>query len=264
MILLRLISASIRGQALSPAAFWLDVLSTALFNAGAILIAGAVLTRFESIAGWSALDIAFLYGMVETSFGLMDMLFSGFDPPWFASLVRSGKLDQLLLRPTHIWTQVLGSTFLLRRLGRIAQGAAVLIAAIVLNDVHWTAAKAAYLPFVIGSQVLCYGSLFVVGSTLTFWTKDQIEAINIVTYGGVEMTIYPMSIYPDWMRRFFTFAVPMMFMNYAPALFFLDKPNPLDLPAFAPFLAPFVGAAMLGVSALFWRIGLRRYQGAGS
>lgn len=56
----------------------------------------------------------------------------------------------------------------------------------------------------------------------------------------------------------------MMFMNYAPALFFLDKPNPLDLPAFAPFLAPFVGAAMLGVSALFWRIGLRRYQGAGS
>ena len=59
----------------------------------------------------------------------------------------------------------------------------------------------------------------------------------------------------------------MMFMNYAPALFFLDKPNPLDLPAFAPFLAPFVGAGVrfcfsvsdlrvhppLGVNAFFTR-----------
>jgi len=264
MILLRLISASIRGQALSPIAFWLDVLATALFNGGAILIVGAVLVRFDSIAGWSALDIAFLYGVVETSFGLMDMLFSGFDPPWFSSLVRSGKFDQLLLRPTHVWTQVLGSTFLLRRIGRIAQGAAVLVAAIALNDVHWTAAKAAYLPFVIAGQVSCFGSLFVIGSTITFWTKEQIEAINILTYGGVEMTTYPMSIYPDWLRRFFTFVVPMIFMNYAPALFFLDKPDPLGLPPFAPFITPFIGAAMLGVAALFWRIGLRRYQGAGS
>jgi ABC-2 type transport system permease protein len=264
MLLLRLIGASLRGQAISSFGFWLDVLSTMLLSGSAILVIGAVLARFDSIAGWSVLEIAFLYGMVETSFGLMDMLFSGFDPDTFGELVRRGRLDQMLLRPASMWTQVLGSTFLLRRLGRIAQGVAVLVWAMLSLDVAWTPDKLVYLPLVIAGQVLCYGSLFVVGSALIFWTGERIEAINIVTYGSTEMTTYPMTVYPHWLRSVFTFIVPTIFMNYAPALYFLDKSDPLGLPSFAPFLAPFVGMAMLMVSAVIFRIGLRRYQGAGS
>lgn len=261
MLVFRLIRASLRGQAISSFAFGIDLVSTALFSASGIFVVGSVLARFESIGGWTVREIAFLYGMVEVSFGLMDMIFSGFDPDTFGLLVRRGQLDQLLLRPVSIWMQVLGSTFLLRRLGRIAQGATVLAFAIVSLDAPWTAAKAAYLPCVIVSQAACYGSLFIVGSTMTFWTGERIEAINIVTYGSTEMTTYPMTIYPPWLRSVFTFVVPTIFMNYAPALFFLDKNDPLGLPWFAPFLAPLVGSVMLTVAGVFWRFGLRRYQG---
>ena len=51
------------------------------------------------------------------------------------------------------------------------------------------------------------------------------------------------------MRRFFTYIVPMVFLNYYPALYFLDKPDPLHGPAFAPLLAPVAGFGML-VAAL--------------
>jgi ABC-2 type transport system permease protein len=43
------------------------------------------------------------------------------------------------------------------------------------------------------------------------------------------------------MRRFFTYIVPAIFLNYYPALYFLNKPDPFNFPAFAPFLSPLVG-----------------------
>ena len=39
-----------------------------------------VLPRFDNIGGWQLGEIAFLAGMVNLAFGLMDMFFSGFDP----------------------------------------------------------------------------------------------------------------------------------------------------------------------------------------
>ena len=75
-----------------------------------------ILSRFDGIAGWQLGEVAFLYGTVEVAFGLMDLLFGGFDPGNFGQMVRRGGFDQLLLRPVDITVQVLGSQFLLRRL----------------------------------------------------------------------------------------------------------------------------------------------------
>jgi ABC-2 type transport system permease protein len=102
------------------------------------------------------------------------------------------------------------------------------------------------------------------GSTLTFWTVQPVEAVNILTYGGNELMTYPASIYPVWLQRFFTYVVPFVFLNYYPALYFLDKPDPLGLIPVAPFLAPFASAAMLAFALLFWRFGLDHYQSTGS
>jgi ABC-2 type transport system permease protein len=88
--------------------------------------------------------------------------------------------------------------------------------------------------------------------------------INILTYGGNEMMAYPMHIYRDWMRRFFTFIVPAIFLNYYPALYFLGKPDPFNLPPFAPFLAPLVGLGTLVIALAFWNFGIRHYTSTGS
>ncbi|MCB0016678.1 MAG: ABC-2 family transporter protein, partial [Anaerolineales bacterium] len=84
------------------------------------------------------------------------------------------------------------------------------------------------------------------------------------TYGGTQAVSYPMTIYPNWLRRFFTYVVPAIFLNYYPALWILDKPDPFSLPAFAHYVAPLVGAGLLGASLLVWRLGLRQYQSSGT
>jgi ABC-2 type transport system permease protein len=244
--------------------FWMEVFSTMLLNGSYFLALYLVMQQFETIAGWQLGEVAFLAGMVELSFALMDMFFSGFDPDAFSPYVWKGSFDQLLLRPLPIIFQVLTSRFVLRRLGRIIEGTAIFMVAISLTTIDWTLVKVIYLIVVLISQVFVFGALFMAGSTLTFWTVKPIEAVNIVTYGGTEMMTYPMSIYPHWLRRFFTYVLPFIFMNYYPALYFLGKPDPLGFPVFAPFLAPIAAFIVMYLSFKFWRFGLRHYQGTGT
>ena len=260
----QLISVQMRSQAQYRLSFLLDMAASALSTAMVFISLAFVFDRFGNIAGWTLGDVAFLYGVVEVAFGLMDMLFSGFDPQNFGRQVRLGRLDQLLLRPLGITLQVIGSEFILRRLGRIFQGLVILYIAMQMTDIAWTPGKILYLPIVFASLVAFFGGLFVIGATFTFWTYESIEIINIFTYGGSEMMSYPMHIYPLGLRRFFTYVVPAIFLNYYPALYFLDKPDPLGMPGFAPFLAPAAGLSVLFIAAVFWRYGLQHYQSTGT
>lgn len=260
----RLIGIQVRAQMQYRFSFWMDVLSSFLLNGSYFLALVLVMQQFRSIDGWKVGEVAFLAGMVELSFGLMDMFFSGFDPDYFSPFVWKGTFDQLLLRPLPITFQVLTSRFILRRLGRILEGLIIFGFAVAMAQIHWTEVKVIYLVIVLISQVVVFGALFMAGSTLTFWTIKPLEAVNIVTYGGTELITYPMSIYPGWLRRFFTFILPFIFMNYYPALYFLDKPDPLGFPIFAPFMAPIAAILIMFLATRFWRFGLRHYQGTGS
>jgi ABC-2 type transport system permease protein len=260
----RLIAIQIRGQLQYRAAFLLEVIAAAITLSIFFVAIVLVFQRFEHIGGWTLGEVAFLWGLVELAFGTMDMLFSGFDPGNFGQRVRRGTFDQLLLRPLNITLQVLGSDFVVRRLGKIIQGMVIFGIALTLVDIQWTLAKFIYLPIVWASLVCFFGGLFIIGSTITFWTVESIEVVNIFTYGGNEMMSYPMHIYQDWLRRFFTYIIPAAFLNYYPALFFLDKPDPFNLPAFAPFLAPVAGFGTLAVALAFWSFGIKHYQSTGT
>jgi len=261
---IRLIGVQVRSQMQYRMGFILESLATAVSTAIVFITLVFVIRRFGNIAGWSLGEIGFIYGMIEFSFGIMDMLFSGFDPQNFGHQVRLGRLDQLLLRPINITLQIFGSEFIIRRIGRIVQGLVIFIIAAELANVQWTALKLLYLPVVIVSQVLFFGGLFIIGATITFWTYESIEMINIFTYGGAEMMSYPMNIYPDWMRRFFTYILPAIFINYYPALYFLNKTDPLGLPHSAGIITPLVGIGVWGISILFWKFGLNHYQSTGT
>jgi ABC-2 type transport system permease protein len=260
----RLVGAQIRSQMQYPTAFMLDFFATAISIGMFFVSMALIIQRFGDLGGWTVGEIAFLFALAETSFGIMDLVFSGFDPGSFGQRVRRGGFDQLLLRPVNITAQVLGDAFLIRRLGRIAQGVAIFAFAVHLAEIAWTPAKIVYLPFVVVGLVTFFGGLFIAGSTVTFWTVDSIEAVNILTYGSTEVISYPMHIYPTWLRTFFTFVLPAAFVSYYPALYFLDKPDPFGLPAFVRFVAPLVGFAVLAAALAFWRFGIRHYHSTGT
>ena len=260
----KIISIHIRCQMTYRVSFIFDFIGAIAVSLLEFAAFALVLPRFNNIGGWGLGEIAFLAGMVNLAFGLMDMIFSGFDPGNFGRQVRLGRLDNLLLLPVNITLQVFGSEFVLRRIGKIFVGIAILLFSFSLIEIQWSADKILVLLLALFGQVLFFGALFMIGATITFWTIESIELMNIFTYGGSEMISYPMHIYPRFLRRFFTFFLPAIFLNYYPAIYILEMPDPLKMPAISPWLSAPAGLLMIMIAYFIWQFGLRHYQSTGT
>jgi ABC-2 type transport system permease protein len=260
----RLIRAVIRGQAQSRTSFILDMLSTLLMTVVEFSALLLLFGRFQQLGGWSVAQVAVLYGFAELSFGVMGMVFAGFDPSNFSQYIRNGSLDQVLLRPAPVVLQVFGSDFTTRRLGRVVSGGLILSLALANVPITWDAQKIAYIPVVLLSLIFYFGGLFILGATLCFWTTDSSEATNILTYGGAYLISHPMHIYSEWLRWLFTYLIPAIFLTYYPTLWLLGLPDPFAMPEWVVGLAPVVGLAVFMLALLAFRFGLKHYQGTGN
>ncbi len=221
-----------------------------------------VLSRIPLLAGWSLGEVGLLYGMSSVSFSLAEMFAGSLD--FFDEVIRQGTFDRLMIRPLGPLFQTMAEGFSLRRLGRVAQGVVVIFIAQRLLAVAWTPAKALVLAVALASGMGIFFSIFVLGAVFCFWTVQGKEATHVFTYGGDFMSSYPMDVYRGWLRRFVTFVIPLAFVNYYPALYLLDKPDPLGLPDWVRLISPVV-AALLGLVAWrAWATGVRHYQSTGT
>ncbi|WP_351232886.1 ABC transporter permease [Streptomyces sp. NPDC002133] len=216
----------------------------------------------EALGGYSLPEIALLYGVSGTAFGLADLLMGSMDK--LGRRVRDGTLDTLLVRPVPVLAQVAADRFALRRLGRITQGLFVLGYALVALDIAWTPLRVAVVPMMVLSGAAIFASLFVAGGAFQFVAQDAAEVQNSFTYGGNTLLQYPPTIFAKDLVRGVTFVVPLAFVNWLPSLYVLGRPYPLDLPPWLAFAPPLVAALCCGLAGLAWRTGLRSYRSTGS
>jgi len=221
-------------------------------------------TQARSLGGWSLGEIAFLYGLSSVSFALHELFQGGYDNDVFALYVQRGMFDQMLIRPLPVPFQMFTEYFVLRRLGRMTQGLLAFVLGVALAQPHWTLGKLAYLPMVMVGGAVFFLAISIAGCTLCFWTVQSTEVVNIFTYGGTTMLQYPLTIYQEWMQKFFVYVLPMAFINYFPTLYFLDKADPFRLPPFVPFLSPMVCAIVFLLSLRVWGLGVAHYASTGS
>lgn len=160
--------------------------------------------------------------------------------------------------------QLAGQELTLRRVGRFSQGLLVFVWAANALHLSWSLPKIALLLATLLSGACLFYGLLVLQATMAFWTTETLEIMNTVTYGGVETAQYPLVIYREWFRRFFTFVVPLACVSYYPALALLDRADPLGSPAALHWLAPLVGVLFLVLCLQLWDWGVRHYHSTGS
>ena len=159
--------------------------------------------------------------------------------------------------------QVISSDFSLRRLGKLAQAAAVLVYALTAVEIDWTVGRAALLGATFLAGPLIFAGTWIAGCALTFWTIERTEFANAFTDGGNFLAQYPINIYGAWVRRFLAFVVPMAFVAYFPALYILGRDDALGLPRALQFSSPLAAVAALAAGLLVWRFAVRHYRSAG-
>jgi ABC-2 type transport system permease protein len=256
------VAVSIKSQLQYRSSIVVGAVGAFLVAASEFVAVWALFDRFGHLRGWTLPEIALFYGMISVTWALCDAIGRGFDV--FATMVKSGDFDRLLLRPRSTVLQLLGQELTLRRVGRLVQGAAVLAYAISAGAIDWTAARAALLAASIACGMCVFLGLLVLQATTAFWTIESLEVWNAFTYGGVTMGQYPLAIYRSWFRRLFTYVVPLGCVTYFPGVAILGRADPLGAPAYIGWIAPLAGPVFLAICLQVWRIGVRHYRSTGS
>lgn len=219
-------------------------------------------SRVHSLGGWRLPEIAFLYGLSATAFGIADLVLGSMDV--LGARIRDGSFDTLLVRPAPVLAQIGADHFALRRLGRITQGVLVLGWSLYAVDVVWSVAKVLLVPVMLVSGAAIFCALFVAGAAFQILVQDASEVQNAFTYGGTTLLQYPPTVFGKDLVRGVTFMLPLAFVNWVPASYVLGRPYPLWLPQGAAFAPPLVAAVCCALAGLAWRAGLRSYRSTGS
>lgn len=259
---LRYLGISWRAQLQYRASFVLQTFGTLLVTVGEYVAVVALFARFSSVGGWTLPEVALFYGVVNIAWTLAESTARGFDD--FAALVRNGEFDRILLRPRPTVLQILGREFTLRRAGRLAQGAGVLLWGWLTLDLGAEPARLALLAWAVMGGMALFVGLLIVQATIALWTVESLEIMNVLTYGGVTTAQYPLSIYPGWLRGFFIAAVPLGCTVYFPVVAILGREDPLGTSMAWQATSPLIGVLFLAVALRFWRFGVARYTSTGS
>jgi ABC-2 type transport system permease protein len=259
---LRLFASQARGQAQYRTSLWLDLLGSVLMG---ILDLSSVVVLFRAggrVAGFTTSEALLVAAVATTGFALADLVVGNMDT--IRHLVRTGRLDAVLLRPLGAFGQLVAMDFAPRRIGRLAVAVALVPVAAAWAGVDWTPARTAVVLLAGLGGALLFGAIFTGTGTVAFWWIDSGEFGNSFTYGGRDFAAYPITVYGSTFRRIFAFGFGLGFAGYYPALLLLDRPDPLGGPAWFGWLTPVVGLAACGCAALLWRAGVRRYRSTGS
>jgi ABC-2 type transport system permease protein len=258
----RLVGAQLRSQMQYKVSFLLALIGSFLScvtEFGAVLV---LFSRIPLLAGWSLAEVALLYGMSGVCFAVAELFAAALDN--FQVHIVQGTFDRVLVRPRGALFQVLSEDFALRRVGRIGQAALVLLVALRLLSIDLSLDRALVLVLALVSGTVIYFTIFVLGASFCFWTVQGKEATHVFTYGGDGLASYPLDIYRGSVRRFFTFIVPLAFVSYQPALYLLDRQDPLGLPDAGRLLSPVAALVMAALARYAWQLGVRHYQSTGT
>jgi len=213
--------------------------------------------KFDHIAGWTLYEVAFCYSVVHMTFSISECFGRGFDA--FSIMIRSGTFDRVLVRPRSTILQIFGSKFEFTRIGRLSQSLLVLVIALSHLDINWTFDKGLTFLLMITSGLFVFTGIYILGATLCFWTVEGIEVINVFTDGGREMAQYPLGIYKDWVKKFFTYIIPFGVVNYYPLMFILDKSTTTWYQ-----WTPIYGILFILPCLAIWNFGVKHYKSTGS
>ena len=188
-------------------------------------------------------------------------------------MIRTGSLDFALLKPIDTQFLISLNKVSWSSLSNFVVGACLLIFSLVkltarpVQPLALQPMMFLLYPFYVICGVAILYSLMITLAATSIWLGRNQTLYNFWFY-ITNFSRYPMEIYSGRfgtpLRLFFTFIIPAIFLMYYPALYFLDKTDPLNPPPIVSFLAPVAGAGTLGVALLFWRFGIKHYQSTGS
>ena len=235
--------------------FFVQLFQSLLGLGTALAGLAVIFSHTDALGGWRPNELVALVGVYLLVGGAINLVIQPSMERLIES-VREGTLDFTLTKPEDAQLLVSVQAVEIWKLIDILLGFGVLTAALVRLGVDVGAGQA--IAFAVA--LLCGGaivySFWLILATCSFWFV-RVENILVIFQSMYEAGRWPVSIYPQWLRFALTFVVPVAFATTVPAQALTGR-----LTAQTLLGALALAMALLAVSRLFWRVGIRTYSGA--
>ena len=252
----------LKSQLQYPVSFLLQTLAQLIMEGGEMLAVILLVDRFDHLNQWGPGDLYFFFGLMSVTFYLTECFGRGITGN-FPSMVRTGQLDTLLVRPRGILTQVICSAVDPRRITCIAVGAVSLAIGSRMAGVSWSLTNVLLFAESVFCGFFLILGLFLIEAILCIHSVKSVEIANALTYGGRSACQYPVDVFPRPLRALFTVIAPFALVMHVPASHILGKPI-FGWPAWTAFLSPLAGFALFFVMTALFARAMRFYRSAGS
>ncbi len=204
--------------------------------------------RFPVVRGWELRDIATMWAMAATGFGLATGVF-GNSRPEAARLIVEGRLDYHLSLPKSPALHFLLGSISVTALGDIAFG--VLSYVVIVRP-----GPAAFALFLALSLLACtlFVSFGLLVNSLAFFLGNSEALGQQLMNALITFSTYPLDLFGFGVRLLLFVAIPAGFLTYLPVRLLRD---------FDPWLFGGLAAFVAGLAALslaVFHVGLRRYE----
>lgn len=258
----KLLAAQVRSQTEYRVSFGLDLFFSTVLTGLDLATVWVLFSINDSLGGFAGQDVLLMVGIAALAFPLADLAVGSVER--LRVYVRTGLFDAVLLRPLSTLGQLVAMDFAPRRVGRVVQGTVIYVAALVIAPVQWSVPVAVLVVLTPLAGAVFFSALFVAGVTVAFWWIDSGEIASAFTYGGRDVTSYPMTVFGGLFRRFFAYGLGFAFVAYLPALAMLGRSDPLGTPDWLRWCSPLTSLVAAALAAWFWRTGVRHYRSTGS
>ena len=216
-----------------------------------------IFSRVNAIDDFNYNQVLLCFAVVMMAFAIGEMFGGGLAV--FPRIMGNGEFDRALVRPRNIILQILVPNMDFTRLGLLIQAVIVLCYAVPGSGILWDWKKNVTLFLMILCGSILFFSLFLLKATFTFFTIQNLNFMNIFTYGAREFGKYPFSVYGSGILKVLTFVIPLALFQYYPLLYLMDrKKSPVYM------LMPVISLLFLLPCYIFFRIGLKHYKSTGS
>lgn len=229
------------------AAFLTQVVGMALNNGLAFLFWVVFFDRFEQVAGYGLRDVAMIYGVAACCFGLGIYLFG--NATALAEIIGEGRLDYYLALPRPALLHALASRSVASGLGDVSYGVLTFVAL----GPH-TLDGAARFALAVAAGAAVFVGFMVIVSSLAFWMGAASQVSGQAVMAIITFATYPISLFDGPSRLLLFTVMPAALIGAVPASFV----RAFGWPELGLLAAG--AAAFLGLAALVFRQGLRRYE----
>ena len=238
--------------------FWIGIAGAVLMHGAGIVFISAFFSHIPSVGGWSAWEVALLYGLVMVPYGLREMWADGV---WtLRAQLNRGEFDRVLVRPLSPALQVSASLASMHGVGNVILGLIVLLTAATRVEIDWTIGKALWMVLTIVCGLVVVIAISFLANMIGFWEPGTQSAFPFFIANMAEFAKFPLDLYGWGLRFLVTALLPFGFISYYPALILLDKESDLR---WLGYLTPLAPVILVAVTARLWHAGLGRYQGTG-